>query len=85
MDGEDAPLGTLSAPPTQAGKTGGKTGEEAQMRRFDQADPEFWARLTISMIFVVAGIAVLLFGVGEQSSAKMAAGWLGGVLGFWLR
>jgi hypothetical protein len=55
------------------------------MRRFDRADPEFWARLTISITFVIAGFAVLLFGVGEQSSAKMAAGWLGAVLGFWLR
>jgi hypothetical protein len=55
------------------------------MRGFDRADPEFWARLAISTAFVFAGFAVLLFGVGEQSSAKMAAGWLGAVLGFWLR
>jgi hypothetical protein len=55
------------------------------MRRIDRADPEFWARLAISTIFVVAGFGVLLFGLGEQSSAKMAAGWLGAVLGFWLR
>jgi hypothetical protein len=55
------------------------------MRRIDRADPEFWARLGFSAIFVTAGFAVLLFGVGEQSSAKMAAGRLGAVLGFWLR
>jgi hypothetical protein len=55
------------------------------VRRIDRADPEFWSRLAISAAFVPAGFAVLLFGVGEQSSAKMAAGWLGAVLGFWLR
>jgi len=55
------------------------------MRRVDRANPEFWARLGISAIFVVAGFAVVLFGAGEQSPAKMAAGWLGAALGFWLR
>ena len=55
------------------------------MRPFDPADPEVWARLAVSTIFVVAGLTVVLFGVGEQSSAKMAAGWLGAVLGYWLR
>jgi hypothetical protein len=55
------------------------------MRRIDHATPEFWARVAISAIFVIAGFAVVLFGAGEQSTAKMAAGWLGAVLGFWLR
>jgi hypothetical protein len=54
-------------------------------RRSDLSDPELWARLIISALFVVAGFAVLLFGAGEQSTAKMAAGWLGAVLGYWLR
>ena len=55
------------------------------MPRIDRASPDFWARLLISAIFVVAGFAVVLFGAGEQSTAKMAAGWLGAVLGYWLR
>ncbi|HEX3361191.1 MAG TPA: hypothetical protein VHS74_09400 [Solirubrobacterales bacterium] len=55
------------------------------MRRINHADPELWARLVVSVIFVVAGFAVVLFGAGEQSTAKMAAGWLGAVLGYWLR
>ena len=42
-------------------------------------------RICVSAIFVVVGFAVLVFGVGQDSSAKMAAGWLGAVLGFWLR
>ncbi len=55
------------------------------MRRIARGDPELWARLVISAIFVVAGFAVVLFGAGEQSTAKLAAGWLGAVIGFWLR
>jgi len=46
---------------------------------------EFVMRICVSAIFVVVGFAVLVFGVGQDSSAKMAAGWLGAVLGFWLR
>jgi hypothetical protein len=42
-------------------------------------------RVCVSAIFLAAGFAVLLFGLGQESSAKMAAGWLGAVLGFWLR
>jgi hypothetical protein len=53
--------------------------------KFAHSDPELWGRLIISAVFVIAGFAVALFGAGEQSTAKMAAGWLGAVLGFWLR
>jgi hypothetical protein len=42
-------------------------------------------RVCVSAIIVIAGFAVLLFGVGQDSTAKMAAGWPGAVLGFWLR
>jgi hypothetical protein len=55
------------------------------MRRIGRADPELWARLVVSVIFSLAGFAVVLLGLGDQSSAKLAAGWLGAVLGFWLR
>jgi hypothetical protein len=55
------------------------------MPQIARAKPEFWARLLVSTIFSIAGFAVVLFGPGDQSSAKMAAGWLGAVLGFWLR
>jgi hypothetical protein len=34
---------------------------------------------------VVVGFGILLLGIGDQSSARMAAGRLGAVLGFWLR
>jgi hypothetical protein len=55
------------------------------MTRTSLRDPDFWAGVAISAIFVIAGFAVMLFGAGEQSTAKLAAGWLGAVLGFWLR
>jgi hypothetical protein len=55
------------------------------MRQMEPANPKSWAQLCISVIFSFAGFAVVLFGLGDQSSAKMAAGWLGAVLGFWLR
>lgn len=55
------------------------------MRRADPSEAEFVMRVCISAIFVVAGFAMLMFGLGEQANAKMAAGWLGAVLGFWLR
>jgi hypothetical protein len=54
------------------------------MNRTDPTDAEFVVQVCLPAIFVAAGFAVLLFGVGQDSSAKMAAGWLGAVLGFWL-
>jgi hypothetical protein len=39
------------------------------MSRIDRASPDFWARLVISAVFVVAGFALVLFAV----------------LGYWLR
>lgn len=42
-------------------------------------------RVCVSAIFVIAGFAVLLFGLGQEGTARLAAGWLGAVLGFWLR
>jgi hypothetical protein len=55
------------------------------MSRIIREDAEFVMRVCLSAIFVLAGFAVLLSGVGQDSGAKMAAGWLGAVLGFWLR
>jgi hypothetical protein len=55
------------------------------MRPIEPAKPEFWARLIVSLIFSIAGFAIVMLGIGDQASAKMAAGWLGAVLGFWLR
>jgi hypothetical protein len=55
------------------------------MRSPESLTPRSWAQLCISVIFSLAGFAVVLFGVGDQSSAKLAGGWLGAVLGFWLR
>jgi hypothetical protein len=42
-------------------------------------------QVCLTAIFVVAAFAVLLLGAGQEGTAKLAAGWLGAVLGFWLR
>lgn len=55
------------------------------MPRAKPTEAEFVMRVCVSAVFVIAGFAMLMFGVGEQANAKMAAGWLGAVLGFWLR
>jgi hypothetical protein len=55
------------------------------MSRFDRDEAEFVIRVCVSTIFVAVGFAVLLFGAGQDGTAKLAAGWLGAVLGFWLR
>jgi hypothetical protein len=47
-------------------------------------DREFWVQVGISAAFLLAGVAVLLFGIGAASTATLAAGWVGAVLGFWL-
>lgn len=52
------------------------------MSRSKPTETEFVIQVCISAIFVVAGFALLL--LGQESSAKMAAVWLGTVLGFWL-
>ena len=43
-------------------------------------------QVTVSAIFAAAGFAVLLFHLGDDPSlSKLAAGWLGAVIGFWLQ
>lgn len=39
----------------------------------------------ISLIFLIAGFAVLLFHVGDPALEKLAAGWVGAILGFWFQ
>ena len=51
----------------------------------DRDEAEFLIRVWVSAIFAAAGFAVLLLGVGQEGTARLAAGWLGAVLGFWLR
>lgn len=46
---------------------------------------EFWIQVAFSVVFVAAGFAVLLFDLGSGSNDKLAAGWVGAVLGFWLQ
>ena len=39
----------------------------------------------ISCIFLVAGLGALLFELGDPATQKLAAGWIGAVLGYWLQ
>jgi uncharacterized membrane protein len=55
------------------------------MSRIDRDEAEFIIRVCVSALFVIVGFAVLLFGAGQEGTARLAAGWLGAVLGFWLR
>jgi hypothetical protein len=45
--------------------------------------PRFVVQATISVVFVVAGFVILLTD-DSPDIQKLAAGWLGTVLGFWL-
>ena len=42
-------------------------------------------QVCISSAFLFAGLGVLLFGWGDPAVEKLAAGWVGAVLGFWLQ
>jgi small-conductance mechanosensitive channel len=53
--------------------------------RIERDEAEFVIRVVVSAVFVAVGLAVLLFGLGQEGTARLAAGWLGAVLGFWLR
>jgi hypothetical protein len=52
---------------------------------FDPSEARFNVQIYLTAIFIVVGFAVLLFGLGQEGTARLAAGWLGAVLGFWLR
>jgi hypothetical protein len=46
----------------------------------------FVVQVVVSVVFAGAGFAVLLFHLGHDPSlSKLAAGWLGAVIGFWLQ
>jgi hypothetical protein len=50
------------------------------------ATRRFVVQVTVSVVFAAAGFAVLLFHLGHDPSlSKLAAGWLGAVVGFWLQ
>jgi hypothetical protein len=52
--------------------------------KVDNNDKEFWVQVGFSVAFLLAGFSVLLLGFGQASTATLAAGWVGAVLGFWL-
>jgi hypothetical protein len=50
------------------------------------ATRRFVVQVAVSVVFAAAGFAVLLFHLGHDPSlSKLAAGWLGAVIGFWLQ
>lgn len=42
---------------------------------------EFWVQVAISIAFLLAGFSVLLLGIRQESTATLAAGWVGAALG----
>lgn len=42
-------------------------------------------QVCISCIFLVAGLGALLLELGDPATQKLAAGWVGAVLGYWLQ
>jgi membrane-bound ClpP family serine protease len=39
----------------------------------------------ISCVLLFVGLGVLLFELGDPATQKLAAGWIGAVLGYWLQ
>ena len=39
----------------------------------------------VSTVCLIAGFSVLIFELGDPAVQKLAAGWVGAVLGFWLQ
>jgi hypothetical protein len=39
----------------------------------------------ISCTFLLVGFGALFFDLGDPSTQKLAAGWIGAVLGYWLQ
>jgi hypothetical protein len=42
-------------------------------------------QICISWALLLAGLGILTLGVGDSATQKLAAGWVGAVLGFWLQ
>jgi hypothetical protein len=42
-------------------------------------------QVLISCIFLLIGLSALFFDLGDPSTQKLAAGWVGAVLGYWLQ
>jgi hypothetical protein len=47
-------------------------------------DREFWVQVGVSVAVLALGFAVLVLGLGRDTTATLAAGWMGTVIGFWL-
>jgi hypothetical protein len=39
----------------------------------------------VSCVLLFVGLSVLLFELGDPATQKLAAGWIGAVLGYWLQ
>jgi uncharacterized RDD family membrane protein YckC len=56
------------------------------MRRLGKpVGDRFVAQICITLIFLIAALAVLLFGLGDRLMGEPTAFWLGAVFAFWLR
>ena len=51
----------------------------------DSSDfPRFVVQVVVSLVLLVVGMYVLIFGHYDAALQKLAAGWVGAVVGFWL-
>jgi len=57
------------------------------MKEGPSATQRFVVQVILSSVFVIAGLAVLIFNAGGSNPdlEKLAARWLGVVLGFWFQ
>ncbi|HET7455099.1 MAG TPA: hypothetical protein VFJ76_06230 [Solirubrobacterales bacterium] len=42
-------------------------------------------RVFVSCVFLFVGLGILLFEMGDPATQKLAPGWVGAVLGYWLQ
>jgi len=47
-------------------------------------DREFWVQVGVSIAVLTLGFIVLVLRLGRDTTATLAAGWVGTVIGFWL-
>ena len=60
-------------------------GSEADNTSRQPGTAQFIAKACISLVVLMAGLGVLLFGTGDPSDTALAAGGVGVIFGHWLR
>jgi high-affinity Fe2+/Pb2+ permease len=45
---------------------------------------KFWMQVLVSLVLLVAGLWIIAEGT-DQAASKAAFGWIGAIVGYWLR